>query len=184
MVFASAFLLTGCGAGGLKDSLNYQVESFRYNDQSGSAVQLSDLKGKIWVANFIFTSCETVCPPMTANMARLQKLAAENQLDVQFVSFSVDPVVDSPEVLKTYGEKFGANFDNWVFLTGYQQKEIEDFARKSFKTIVKKPEAEDQVIHGTSLYLIDTNGKVMKSYSGVENTPYEEIVSDMKLLHK
>ncbi len=81
----------------------------------------------VWVANFyLLTSCETVCPPMSGSYAaKLQKMAKDEGLDVRFVSFSVDPEVDTPLKMKDYATKFGADFSNWDFLTGYKQAEIE-----------------------------------------------------------
>lgn len=90
---------------------------------------------------------------MTSNMTKLQQqLKDEGIKDVEFVSFSVDPEIDKPDVLKKYGDQFNVDYGNWHFLTGYGQEEIEQFALDNFKTIVKKPEAEDQVIHGTSFF--------------------------------
>ncbi|WP_191561053.1 SCO family protein [Metabacillus idriensis] len=173
-------LLSACGTNGIKGALNYEIDDFSYQNQDGKTVSLNDLKGEIWIANFIFTSCDTVCPPMTAHMTELQKQLKEEGLDVRFVSFSVDPEVDSPDKLKEFAGKYPLSLENWDFLTGYSQEDIDQFAKNSFKTIVQKPEGQDQVIHGTLFYLIDQNGKVMKDYNGVENTPYDEIIEDVK----
>ncbi|QNG61564.1 SCO family protein [Bacillus sp. PAMC26568] len=173
-------LLSACGTNGIKGALNYEIDDFSYQNQDGKTVSLNDLKGEIWIANFIFTSCDTVCPPMTAHMTELQKQLKEEGLDVRFVSFSVDPEVDSPDKLKEFAGKYPLSLENWDFLTGYTQEDIDQFAKNSFKTIVQKPEGQDQVIHGTLFYLIDQNGKVMKDYNGVENTPYDEIIEDVK----
>ncbi|MGM0921513.1 MAG: SCO family protein [Bacillota bacterium] len=173
-------LLSGCGSSGIKGALNYEIDDFSYINQDGRKVGLNDLKGEIWVANFIFTSCDTVCPPMTAHMTELQKQLKEAGLDVRLISFSVDPEVDTPEKLKEFAGRYPLSLENWDFLTGYSQKEIDNFAKSSFKTIVQKPEGQDQVIHGTLFYLIDQNGKVMKDYDGVENVAYDEIIDDVK----
>ncbi|PLR66878.1 SCO family protein [Bacillus sp. UMB0893] len=173
-------LLSACGTNGIKGALNYEIDDFSYQNQDGKTVSLNDLKGEIWIADFIFTSCDTVCPPMTAHMTELQKQLKEEGLDVRFVSFSVDPEVDSPDKLKEFAGKYPLSLENWDFLTGYSQEDIDQFAKNSFKTIVQKPEGQDQVIHGTLFYLIDQNGKVMKDYNGVENTPYDEIIEDVK----
>lgn len=178
--FLTFSLLSACGTNGIKGALNYEIDNFSYQNQDGKTVSLKDLKGEIWIANFIFTSCDTVCPPMTAHMTELQKQVKEEGLDVRFVSFSVDPEVDSPDKLKEFAGKYPLSLDNWDFLTGYSQKDIDQFAKNSFKTIVQKPEGQGQVIHGTVFYLIDQNGKVMKDYNGVENTPYNVIIEDVK----
>ncbi|SFI00973.1 MULTISPECIES: SCO family protein [unclassified Bacillus (in: firmicutes)] len=176
-------LLAGCSSGSkLRDPLNWDVESFQYINQNGEKFGTKDLKGKVWVADLVFTSCQTVCPPMTANMAKLQRLAKEEKLDVQFVSFSVDPEVDKPEKLKAFVQKFTDDTKNWNLLTGYSQDDIEKFAKNNFKTLVDKPDNQDQVLHGTKFYLVDQNGKVMKEYSGMNNTPYDDILRDIRRL--
>ncbi|MEH7884941.1 SCO family protein [Bacillus sp. JJ1609] len=176
-------LAAGCGNSGLKDAKNYPIEDFKYTNQDGQPYSKKDLKGKVWVADFVFTNCADVCPPMTANMAKLQDMIKEEGLeDVEIVSFSVDPTVDKPEVLTEYGKKFNVDFKNWNFLTGYTQEEIEKFALENFKTIVKKPQSGDQVIHGTDFYLVDQNGDMRKYYTGLKEVPFEQIIEDIKAL--
>ncbi|MCM3573761.1 SCO family protein [Mesobacillus subterraneus] len=183
MLAAVIMFAAGCGDSGLKDAKNYPIEDFTFTDQNGESLSKADLKGKVWVASFIFTNCADVCPPMTANMAKLQDMMKEEGLeDVEIVSFSVDPTVDSPEVLKEYGNKFNVDFMNWSFLTGYSQEEIEKFALENFKTLVKKPETGDQVIHGTDFYLVDQNGDMRKYYTGLKEVPFEQIIEDIKTL--
>jgi protein SCO1/2 len=174
-------LLAACGKT-IPDAQNWPVSDFTFTDQNGKPFGLKDLKGKVWVADFIFTNCETVCPPMTAHMAKLQQMAKEKGLHVEFVSFSVDPEVDTPEKLKEYAKKFNGDLSNWHLLTGYSQQEIEKFAEKNFKTIVQKPKNQDQVIHGTSFYLVDQNGKIVQTYSGVQDVPYDQILEHIKIL--
>lgn len=176
-------LAAGCGNSGLKDAKNYPIENFTFTNQDGEPISKKDLEGKVWVADFVFTNCADVCPPMTANMAKLQDMIKEEGLeDVEIVSFSVDPEVDSPETLKEYGKKFNADFDNWSFLTGYSQEEIERFTLENFKALVKKPESGDQVIHGTDFYLVDQNGDMRKYYTGLKEVPFEQIIEDIKAL--
>lgn len=182
LIFCIA-ILSGCG-NKIENALNWDLEKFTYTNQEGKSFGSNELKGKVWVTNFIFTNCETVCPPMTANLSKLQQKAAEKNLDVEFVSFSIDPEVDSPAILKTYSAKFNADLNNWHFLTGYSQEEIEKFVSENFKTIVKKPENNSQVIHGTKFYLIDQEGKIVKGYSGVSKVPFDEILSDIEILTK
>ncbi len=175
--------MTACGQKGIEGALNWPIAEFDAINHQGESYSLEDLKGKIWVDDFIFTNCEDVCPPMTANMKKLQELVKEEKLkDVEFISFSIDPAVDSPEVLREYGERFYVDFANWNMLTGYSQDEIEAFAMDNFKTIVVKPETGDQVIHQTYFYLVNQEGKIMKQYSGLNDIPMEEIISDIKAI--
>lgn len=157
------------------------IEDFQFTNQDGEQVGLEDLKGSVWIADFIFTNCITVCPPMTANMAELQRKVKDEKLDnVYFVSFSVDPEVDTPEALKTYGEAFGADFSTWHFLTGYDQKTIEEFAYENYRTWVLKPKGEDQVIHGISFYLMNKKGEIVAEYPGDKDVPFNQIIRDIK----
>lgn len=100
---------------------------------------------------------------------------------MNIVSFSVDPTVDTPKKLKEYVMKFNGDLTNWYLLTGYSQEFIEKYALKNFKTIVKKPDNENQVIHGTSFFLVDQNGKIVKSYDGIK-VPYEDIINDINII--
>jgi protein SCO1 len=175
-------LFTAACSKKIPDAQNWPVASFTFTDQNNQPFGLKDLKGKVWVADFIFTRCADVCPPMTANMAKLQRMAKEEGLEVEFVSFSVDPENDHPEQLKAYIEKFDADTRHWHLLTGYTQQEIEAFAQKNFKTIVQKPANQSQVIHGTSFYLVDQKGKVVQYYNGMNNVPYKKILEHIKIL--
>ncbi|MFD3450064.1 SCO family protein [Microbacteriaceae bacterium 4G12] len=181
MILCLTFLAS-CSGSKIRDPLNWDVQSFQYINQDGKKFGLKDLKGKVWVANFMFTNCQTVCPPMTANLSRLQKMAAEEKLNVQFVSFSVDPQKDTPEALKAFVQKFTDNTKNWNLLTGYTQDDITKFAKDNFRALVDKPASQDQVTHSTSFYLVDQQGKVVKKYSGLDNPPYEDMLRDIKRL--
>jgi protein SCO1 len=185
LVFILSIILSACGQNEIKNAKNWPVTDFTYTDQDGEQFGLSDLKGKVWVSDFIFTSCADVCFPMTANMAKLQKMLKDEGIkDVELVSFSVDPTVDTPERMKMFAENFEVDFSNWHFLTGYEQEEIEQKALKDFKAVVKKPENEDQVIHGIDFYLMDQEGKIVKYYDGLEEIPFKEIIKDIKTLQK
>ncbi|MEH7691667.1 SCO family protein, partial [Bacillus velezensis] len=88
-IFAAVFcllLLCACGGKTIKDPLNYQIEPFSYQNQDGKTVSLKSLKGHVWIADFMFTNCNTVCPPMTAHMTELQKKLKAENLDVRIVS--------------------------------------------------------------------------------------------------
>ena len=95
----------------LQLSVNYDVQSFSFQNQDGKAVTLESLKGQVWVADFIFTNCETICPPMTSHMAELQKQMEEENLQARIVSFSVDPENDTPEKLKKFAASTSAFTD-------------------------------------------------------------------------
>ncbi|WP_083566490.1 SCO family protein [Domibacillus mangrovi] len=170
-------ILSACNLNGNEP---YQMKSFTFTNQHGQDFGVEDLNGKVWIADFIFTSCETVCPPMTANMAALQKTLKSEDIPVEFVSFSVDPSVDTPEKLREFMKKFTEDDSNWNMLTGYTQPEIEKFAREEFQTLIQKPESSNQVIHGTNFYLINQNGEIVNDYSFTLGDDFKEIITDVK----
>lgn len=178
-------LLSACGSQGIKNGYNSELEEFTFTDHNNKEFSKSDLKGKVWLADFVFTNCTTVCLPMTSNLAEFQTMLKDNGIsNVEIVSFSVDPELDTPAALKEYAERFNADLSSWHFLTGYTQQEIEEFAKKNFQTIVQKPANTDQVIHGTKFYLVNKSGEIVKDYSGVSEVPFEEMLNDIKILQK
>lgn len=177
-----AILATACTS--KPNQLQYQVEPFEFINQDGNPVSLSDLKGKVWVANFVFTYCTTVCPTMSAHMAELQKRLKSADVKAELVSFSVDPERDDPATLKNYLSKFEADFTNWHGLTGYTFDEIKTFLLNSFRSVVAKDSADDQVIHGTSFFLVGPSGMVVSKYDGMTDTPYDTMVKDIKALQR
>ncbi|MDN4592510.1 SCO family protein [Polycladomyces subterraneus] len=165
--------------------LNWRVPEFRYTDQNGQAFGLSQLKGKVWLANLIFTRCPDICPPMTSNMARIQKALDQAGLKVDIVSFSVDPSYDKPDKLRAFAKEHGAKTDNWHFLTGYSDEEIRNFAQSAFKQDLMRSETNGTVMisHTARFYLIGPDGRVMKIYDGLR--PDEKaIVNDIRQLQK
>lgn len=185
MLSVLLLILSSCGFGSEKipDQTNWKLEEFSAVNQDEKEYSLEDIKGNVTIASFIFTSCTTVCSPMTANMSKLQKKTEEEGLDVQYLSFSVDPEVDTPEVLKEFGSRFDINYSNWNFVTGYTQQEIEAFGQKNFKTIVAKPKGGGEVVHGTSFYLINQEGVIIKSYDGLD-VPFEEVIEHVKIVNE
>lgn len=173
-----SMILSACGS--------ENIESFAYSDQKGEKISLESLKGTPWLATFIFTSCDTVCPPMTFNMVQIQEqLAAEGIEDYKIVAFSVDPKKDSPEKLKEYLSNFDVPDESkWHLLTGYTQEEIIIFAKDNFKTFVKDDPKSEEIIHGTSFYLMDKEGVIVNNYDGFKDVPIDQIRSDLKKLIK
>lgn len=179
-------LLSACSMGGFKADHKYKIDPFEFTNQHNEKVSLDELKGTVWIAQFVFTNCETVCLPMMANMTDLQKMLRDEGVeDYKIVSFSVDPKNDTPEALQEYLDAFDpVDQSKWEMLTGYSQETIENLAIGSFKTFVSKTQGVDQVTHGTAFSLINKDGVSVKTYSGAEEVPYEEIVKDMKALIK
>jgi protein SCO1 len=164
---------------------NWNVKDFNFTDEHGQPFGLSDLKGKVWLADFYFTNCISICPPMTANMVKLQDILKKAGANVQIVSFSVDPKNDSPDKLIAFSKKYGADLSNWHFLTGYNFNTIKDLSENSFKSAIAQPEkGSNQYTHGTSYYLVNQNGQIVKFYHGFSDVPFSQIVKDVQALDK
>lgn len=176
-------IATACGDSKPYYRFNYPVQEFRFMNQDEQPVTLSDLKGKVWIADLVFTYCETICPSMTSNMAELQKRLKSEGVEAELISFSIDPERDDPAALKSYLEKFDADFTNWNALTGYEFDEIKSFVLRSFKTTIGKDGASDQVIHDSNFVVVDQTGKVVAKYDGM-NPPYDKIIENIKELQK
>lgn len=179
-------VLSGCSNYQFKETMDVEVEDFNHINQKREEITLNDLKGKPWLAMFIFTNCRTVCPPMTFNMAEVQQsLEDEGVEDYNIVAFSIDPDIDTPEVLTQYLSHYTiADESKWQLLTGYNQLYIEQFAKNSFNTLVKNDPSSDQVIHMSHFYLVNAEGVAVKSYDGNTEVPIETIVHDIKALNR
>ncbi|MEZ2457337.1 SCO family protein [Salinicoccus roseus] len=191
IVFILTLILSACSAPGVETMSRYgnTVDDFEVTNQDGETFTREDMEGKVWLLDFIFTNCATVCPPMTANMTEVvTELEARGVEDYGVLSFSVDPETDSPEVLTDYIEYYNVPEGvDWQLVTGYDYDFIRGFAENNFKTIVAPPpEGSNQVTHGISFYLIDQQGKIIKDYPGVDTGdtefPLEEVVSDVETL--
>ncbi|KOP70203.1 cysteine ABC transporter ATP-binding protein [Lysinibacillus sp. FJAT-14745] len=186
LILTLSSILTACGSYKFEPEMNIEVQDFSVTNQNNKPVSLNDLKGKPWLAMFIFTNCNSICPPMTHNMTEVQKALQDKGVeDYQIVAFSVDPEVDKPEVLTNYLKTYSVpDASKWQLLTGYDQKYIVQFARKSFNSLVMNDPNSDQVTHMASYYLVNADGVVVKDYNGTTDVPVETIVADMKALTK
>ncbi|MCM3388392.1 SCO family protein [Ureibacillus chungkukjangi] len=177
-------VLNACSNYKFKADTEYVIDDFNVTNHKGEEVSLESLKGKPWLAMFIFTNCTSICQPMTFNMTEIQTELQERGVeDYNIVGFSVDPANDSPEVLSEYLSHFTVPDESkWNLLTGYDQTWIEQFSVNSFKSLVKMPKEGDQVLHGSSFYLVDEKGIAVKNYPGTEEVPYDTIAIDIETL--
>ncbi|MCE0498101.1 MAG: SCO family protein [Methylacidiphilales bacterium] len=164
------------------------VPPFVLTERSGRTITNQDLRGKIWVADFIFTTCPGPCPLITANMAKVQDAVAHDP-HVQLVTFTVDPQDDTPAVLAAYANKFGADPNRWWFLTG-PEKSLDDLIENGFYQVVQDnrghPLEPGQFIvtHSTSLVLVDADGVVRGSYDGIGTDGRTDLLNGIKTLEK
>ena len=158
-------------------AVHQQLPDFSLTDQFGASFALSDLQDKVWVADFIFTSCATICPPMTVQMAALQdEFAGE---DVHFVSFSVDPERDTPTVLRRYADNYGADGGRWAFLTG-QKAAIYQLAHEGFNLATGHRGSE--ILHSTRFVLVDQNQQLRGYYESRSPGSLQQLRKDIRTL--
>lgn len=144
------------------------VPAFELVDQLGRSVNTQDLRGKVWVADFVFTRCAAVCPILSARMQSLQRKVGD-QPGVHFVSFSVDPEHDTPEVLKAYAGRYEADPERWWFLTGPLDV-LEQTVVKGFKIYIGETEPSDsdptlvEIAHGEHFVLVDQQARIRGYY--------------------
>lgn len=157
-----------------------QVSEFTLTNQAEQAVTLADLRGKVWVADIIFTRCAGPCPQMTRRMEILQD-ALPTESAAKLVTLTTDPDFDTPPVMKAYGERFGADFARWLFLTG-SKPEIARLAIDGLKltTVEKKPEERadpnDLFIHSTIFVVVDKQARLRGVFETVgQDMIFEQI---------
>ncbi len=165
------------------DTIWHKIKPFTLTNQFGKKVSFDDLNGKIIIANFIFTSCPSICPTLTRNMKRLQDAFVKTDTIVRFISFTVDPVRDSPEKLKAFGDRFRINHDTWWMLTG-SKNEIYDIALNEFKANIAQQEGVDtNFIHTDKMFLVDKDRVLRGWYNGLDSVRLDQIIKDVVLLN-
>lgn len=146
------------------------VENFSLTDQSGRPYGLNQLRGSYWVADFIFTRCAGPCPVISSKMARLTEEFSQSNL--RFVSFSVDPDHDTPEILSAYARTYGADTARWAFLTG-NTSDVHSLIRDNFHLAVQE-EIQDgrggttAVLHSLHFVLVGPDGKIIGYYNSTD----------------
>ncbi len=154
-----------------------QVRDFHLTNSDGQFITLKNLQGKVWVADFFFTTCGNLCPMMSGHMSRLQELFKPYP-DVRLVSFSVNPENDTPQALKAYAQKFHADTHRWIFLTG-SRDDITKVAVNSFKL----GDIREPIFHSSYFVLVDRQGKIRGYYDSTDSKNIERIIKDVKQLN-
>lgn len=169
----------------LKVGIGHRIGKFSFLNQNGNTISQDDIKGKVFVAEYFFTTCGTICPKMTAQMTRVQKKFKGNQ-DVKILSFTVNPEIDTVEVMKAYAQKHRAVSGQWHFLTG-EKEDLYHLARNSF--FVLKPaeaanlgDAGSDFIHTNNFVLVDQEQRIRGYYDGTSITEVNELMKDIELL--
>jgi|TARA_B110000914_G_C15352458_1_gene394580 protein SCO1/2 len=152
------------------------VPDFEFTDSNGKIITLKDMKGKVWVADFIFTTCTMACPIMTGNMNIIHK-TFKNDNNVRIVSISVYPEYDTSDILKEYASRYNANTNRWHFLTG-----PEESVKKIIKTGFKIGDYEDIIFHSEKFALVDISGNIRGYYNGMKTEDMSQLKKDINKL--
>ncbi len=161
----------------------HKIAPFSLTNQNGATITQKAYENKIYVADFFFTTCPTICPKMTANMGLLQEALKEND-QVGLLSFSVTPQIDSVAQLKKYALEKGVIDSKWNLLTG-DKKQIYELARKSYLAVKNDGDGgPHDMIHTENFVLVDPEKRIRGFYDGTDTVAMETLLSDIELLQQ
>lgn len=159
----------------------HAIADFSFTNQNGKIITQKDYEGKIYVADFFFTTCGSICPKMTTNLVEIQK-AIINNPKVMLLSHTVFPEMDSVAVLKEYAIKNGVIDSKWNLVTG-DKKQIYTMARKSYLAVkLGKPEELYDMVHTENFVLVDSKRRVRGFYDGTKKEDIERLIEDINFL--
>ena len=159
----------------------HTIADFSFTNQNGKTITQKDYEGKIYVADFFFTTCGSICPIMTTNMIDVQKALADNP-KVMILSHTVTPEIDSVPVLKKYALEKGVIDSKWNLVTG-DKKDIYRMARKSYLAVkLGKPEELYDMVHTENFVLVDAERRVRGFYDGTKKEEVKKLIEDIQWL--
>ncbi|MEO1053626.1 MAG: SCO family protein [Bacteroidota bacterium] len=159
----------------------YQAPAFSFTDQLNQTISNADFDGKVYVVDFFFTSCPTICPKMTNHLKRVQD-HFEDEKGVGIISYSIDPEHDTPERLSAYADHYGIDQAKWSLLTG-ADTEIFEIA-KDYKVMAFDDGTQHQpsLIHDGTFVLVDDKRRIRGYYNGLDDTEVTRLISDIEWL--
>ncbi len=160
----------------------HKIKDFSLTNQNGETVTQESYKDKIYVADFFFTTCATICPIMTKNMADIQKEIMDDK-DIMLLSHSVTPEIDSVAQLKRYAIEKGVNDKKWNLVTG-DKKQIYDLARKSYLAVKSQGDNDYGMVHTENFMLIDKERRIRGFYDGTKKEDIKKLLEDIETLKK
>ena len=165
------------------DTVYHRVGPFQLINQYGDTITEANCKGNIYVANFFFATCQSICPEMSTQLKDVQAAFATDD-SVLILSHSVNPLHDTVDVLLAYGKVYGALKNKWHFLTG-DKKQIYDLAKASYLVnAVEDDGSPEGFLHSELLLLIDTQGRIRGMYDGTYAPDVKQLILDIQLLKK
>lgn len=159
----------------------HRIADFSLIDQKGKTVTNADFENKIYISDFFFTTCPSICPKMTASLSALSEYYKEDD-DIMFLSHSVTPVKDSVPVLAAYAEEHNVDYDRWKLVTG-DKKHIYELARRSYFAVTTEGDGGvDDFIHTENFILVDKERKIRGFYDGTSAEEMERLKKDIVIL--
>ena len=165
------------------DTIYHHVPEFQYLNQDSVIIDSKDLKGKVWIADFFFSNCPSICPPMTTNMKRLSLMTKDLSKEIQFLSFSIDPKRDHPTRLREYIQLNGIEAKNWYFFTG-EQEATHLLAKEFFNGAEQNNDIPGGFGHTPYFALVDHEGLVRGVYDGTDSEAVDRLEKDVRKLLK
>ncbi len=167
--------------GGKVDTIYHQIPPFRFLNQDSTWVSEKDMAGKIYIADFFFTSCPTICPKMKTQLLRIYERYAAND-QIRILSHSIDPAFDTPSVLKQYAERLQVKAPRWNMLTG-DKAAIYKLGEKSYLVTAQEDKNEaGGFVHSGAFILVDKNRHVRGIYDGTQETEVNHLIEDIEIL--
>jgi len=159
----------------------HTIADFSFTNQNGKTITQKDYEGKVYVADFFFTTCKSICPKMTTNLVDVQKAFLDNP-KVKLLSFSVMPDIDNVSVLKEYAKINGVIDSKWNLVTG-DKKAIYTMARKSYLAVKQgKPDEQYDMVHTENFVLVDSKKRVRGFYDGTNKEEIQRLIQDINWL--
>lgn len=163
------------------DTVYHTIKKFNLINQYGEQISEETVTNKIYVANFFFATCQSICPEMSTNLSDVQKAFPDDD-SLLILSHSVNPLHDTVEVLMNYATVYGARKDKWHFLTG-DKKQIYDLALTSYLVNALEDDGTPEgFLHSELLLLIDTRGRMRGMYDGTDKAQVNKLIEDIKIL--
>jgi protein SCO1/2 len=163
------------------DTIYHTIGEFSFTNQFGETVNNKTVANKIYVADFFFATCQSICPEMSTNLKDVQK-AFENDDTLLILCHTVNPLHDTVEVLNIYGTVYGAKKNKWHFLTGNKQQ-IYDLAKTSYLVnALEEDGSPEGFLHSELLLLIDKKGRIRGMYDGTDKVQVQKLIKEIKLL--
>ena len=166
---------------GKSDTTYHTIQNFSFTNQDGKAVTEKDFDGSVYVTDFFFTTCHSICPIMSNQMERVATHFKGNT-EVKFLSHTVDPEIDTVEQLKSYAIKHNADSKQWMFVTG-EKKALYDIARTGYLLNAEEGDGgPDDFIHTQNFALIDKDKRIRGYYDGTDSIQMNQMIKDIDLL--